>query len=161
MTSVSRPASTSCPGRKRTVQHLARAVLSRPGRKSPIPPQPPLASWLPGADAAPVIPIPPVLDTPAVVLVGILLGQGCDVVLDGSSVHTVEPEAADALARLLDRLVRTGGRVVLHGVSPVVRGRLAGHELSAFIAAPGVVARDEAVLTCPFLEGTGFRPSPR
>jgi anti-anti-sigma regulatory factor len=127
----------------------------------PIHPEPQAADRPPGADAPPVIPLPPVLDTPAVVLVGLLLGQGCDVVLDGSSVHAVELEGADALARLLDRLARTGGRSVLRGASPAVRARLAGHELSAFLAAAGVGERDEAVLTCPFLEGTGFSPSPR
>jgi hypothetical protein len=127
----------------------------------PIPSEPPAADWPPGADAPPVIPLPPVLDTPAVVLVGLLLGRGCDVVLDGSSVHTVELEGAEALARLLDRLARTGGRSVLRGASPAVRARLAGIAPRAFVTAPDIGERDEAVLTCPFLEGTGFRPSPR
>jgi hypothetical protein len=127
----------------------------------PIAHQPTALDCPPDVDGSPVIPLPPVLDTPAVVLVGMLMGYGCDVVLDASSVHTVEMEAADGLARLLDRRVRTGGRVVLRGASPAVRVRLAQHALRAFMAAPDLVERDEAALTCTFLDATGFLPSPR
>jgi hypothetical protein len=105
---------------------------------------------------AAVIPLPPVVDTPAVVLLGMLVGGARPVVLDASAVREVQPTAAP----LLDSLLRSVRTARMAGASAALRRRYAGQPLAAWFAAPEP-ADDELLFVCPDRDETGFTPSPR
>lgn len=107
-----------------------------------------------------VIPLPPVVDTPAVVLAGLLTGGGRPVVLDAGAVREIEPPAVPLLEALMRSVQAAGAPARIAGLSPVLRRRFAGHPLARWIseaAFPG----DEQIFVCPDRDELGFSPSLR
>lgn len=109
-------------------------------------------------DAA-VLPLPPVVDTPAVVLAGLLGGGGRALVLDASAVREVQPEAEPLLEALLHAKRRAGSPARIVGASPALRRRLEDHPLASYLS--NDASGDEMMFVCPDRDGPGFRPSPR
>jgi hypothetical protein len=115
-------------------------------------------------DEVPALPLPPVVDTQAVVLAGLLAGGTRPLLLDAAVVREIRPAAAAMLLALLraKRTARVDARIV--AAPPALRRRWAGRPLAAFfIADPdGVVTYGaEALFVCPDREGLGFAPSER
>lgn len=107
-----------------------------------------------------VIPLPPVVDTPAVVLLGMLVGGARPVVLDASAVREVQPTAAPLLDSLLRSVRAAGAPARMAGASAALRRRHAGQPLAAWFAAQEPTD-DELLFVCPDRDETGFTPSPR
>lgn len=112
-----------------------------------------------GAEDAMVLPLPPVVDTPAVVLLG-LLGGGCrPLVLDAAELREVQPTAAPLLEALLRATREAGFPARIVGATPALRRALAGSHLAAWLAdAPEA---DEHIFVCPDRDALGFQPSLR
>ena len=112
-----------------------------------------------GADDAMVLPLPPVIDTPAVVLLG-MLGGGCrGLVLDAAELREVQPTAAPLLEALLRATREAGFPARIVGAPPALRRALAGSHLGAYLAdAPET---DEHIFVCPDRDTLGFQPSLR
>jgi anti-anti-sigma regulatory factor len=111
-----------------------------------------------GADEMeiPVLPLPEVVDTPAVVFAGLLGGGPRPLVLDASAVRVLEPAAARLLVSLLRAKRDAGARAYIRGASEALRGRFRTHELAAWFVEPV-----EALFVCPDRDDLGFTPSQR
>jgi hypothetical protein len=101
--------------------------------------------------------LPEVVDSAAVVLLGLLAGGGRPVVLDASRVRTLEPSAAPLLLSLLRSTRAVGYEARITGASPRLRSEHPA--LALFFAAD--VAEDEFLFLAPDLDGAGFAPSSR
>jgi ABC-type transporter Mla MlaB component len=112
-----------------------------------------------GTSEAAALPLPEVVDTPAVVLAGLLAGGARPLVLDASAVREVQAAAVPLLASFLRAKhdARAEARIV--GASRALRARLADTELAPWLdeASAGV----EAFLVCPDRDELGFSPSLR
>ena len=104
------------------------------------------------------IPLPPVVDTPTVVLLAMLVGGPRPVLLDASPVREIEAPAAPLLESLLRSLADAGTPPRVTGASAALRRRWRGHPLAAWLAAAPRPA-DEALFTCPDRDEIGFAPS--
>jgi len=111
------------------------------------------------ADELPSLPLPEIVDTPAVVFVGLLGGGTRPLVLDASAVREVEPTAARLLLSLLEAKRDAGVAARIQGASPALRRRFHAHDLAPFFADPAPAG--EALFVCPDRDGLGFSPSPR
>lgn len=117
---------------------------------------------LDGSDEIPALPLPRVVDTQAVVLAGLLAGGPRPLVLDGSGIREIHPNAAAMLLALLRAKHAAGVAARIVAAPPALRGRWAGHPLAAFFAAEVEAANAaEALFVCPDREGLGFAPSER
>jgi hypothetical protein len=105
------------------------------------------------------LPLPEVVDTPAVVFAGLLGGGLRPVVLDAQAVREVEPTAARLLVSFLRAKRDAGITARIQGASPALRRRFTGHPLASYFA--GAAPADEALFICPDREDLGFSPSPR
>ena len=111
------------------------------------------------AEEVPLLPLPPVVDTPAVVLLGMLCGGGRALVLDASAVREVEPTAEPLLEALLRATRHAGLPAHLVGAGAQLRRAFEGRPLAAFFAdAPSA---DEQLFVCPDRDAPGFQPSLR
>lgn len=108
------------------------------------------------ADDLPVLPLPKVVDTPAVVFVGLLSGGTRPLVLDARAVREVQPSAAPLLVSLLRAKRDAGVPARIEGASAAVLG-VAG--LAEY--ATGATRGDEALFVCPDRDALGFSPSLR
>ena len=108
------------------------------------------------ADDVPVLPLPRVVDTPAVVFVGLLSGGMRPLVLDARAVREVQPTAAPLLVSLLRAKREAGVPARIEGATAAVL-RVAGLAEYATSAARG----DESLFVCPDRDVVGFSPSPR
>jgi len=111
------------------------------------------------ADELPTLPLPEIVDTPAVVFVGLLGGGTRPLVLDASAVREVEPAAARLLLSLLEAKRDAGVEARIRGASPALRRRFHAHDLAPFFADPAPAG--EALFVCPDRDDLGFSPSPR
>ena len=111
------------------------------------------------ADELPLLPLPEIVDTPAVVFVGLLGGGTRPLVLDASAVREVEPAAARMLLSLLEAKRDAGVEARIHGASAALRRRFHAHDLAPFFADPAPAG--EALFVCPDRDVLGFSPSPR
>jgi hypothetical protein len=111
------------------------------------------------AEEVPLLPLPPVVDTPAVVLLGMLCGGGRPLVLDASAVREVEPTAEPLLEALLRATRHAGLPACILGAGPALRRAFAGRPLAAFLAA--APPADEQLFVCPDRDAPGFQPSLR
>jgi len=112
-----------------------------------------------GTSEAMLLPLPPVVDTPAVVMLGLLAGGRRPLLLDASAVREVQGTAAPMLESLL-RVTRAAGFPArLIGASAPLRRALEGHPLAAYFADAG--APDDQLFLCPDRDEPGFRPSLR
>jgi hypothetical protein len=112
------------------------------------------------ADESPVLPLPEVVDTPAVVFAGLLAGGRRPLVLDAASVREIEPPAAPLLATLLRAKRDAGAEARIANASATLRRRWERHALGAFFAGtetPGI----DSMFTCPDRDELGFSPSLR
>jgi hypothetical protein len=107
-----------------------------------------------------VIPLPPVVDTPAVVLLAMLVGGVRPVVLDASAVREVHDAAAPLLDSLLRSLVEAGATARVTGAGAALRRRWRGHARADWLAA-GPWRGDDALFVCPDRDEPGFAPSLR
>lgn len=115
-------------------------------------------------DEVPALPLPPVVDTQAVVLAGLLAGGTRPLVLDAANVREIRPAAAGMLLALLRAKRSAGVDARIVAASPVLRRRWAGHPLAPFFVADAGGAATygaEALFVCPDREGLGFAPSER
>jgi len=111
------------------------------------------------ADELPELPLPEVVDSRAVVLVGLLSGGPRPLVLDASEVREIDPAAGPMLLSLL-RAKRDAGMVArIRGASDALRRRYAGHPLAPYLAE--AVPVGDALFVCPDRDDLGFTPSPR
>jgi anti-anti-sigma regulatory factor len=111
------------------------------------------------ADETDVLPLPPLLDTRAVVLAGMLAGGMRPLLLDATAVTEVEERAVPLLLALLRVKQAAGLGALLLNVSPRLREALRGSELE-----PWLEARQdppEVFLTCPDRDGPGYLHSER
>lgn len=108
----------------------------------------------------PLLPLPEVVDTPAVVLVGLLGGGTRPLVLDASAVREIEPAAAPLLAGLLRAKREAGIDARIAHASAALRARWARHALARYFA-DGEARSGEALFTCPDRDELGFSPSHR
>jgi hypothetical protein len=108
------------------------------------------------ADELPVLPLPKVVDTPAVVFVGLLSGGTRPLVLDARAVREVQATAAPLLVSLLRAKREAGVPARIEGATAAVL-RFAGLAEYAATAASG----DESFFVCPDRDVVGFSPSPR
>ena len=106
-----------------------------------------------------VLPLPALLDTPAVVLAGFLAGHGRPVLLDGAAVREVQATALPLLETLLREARDAGLPARIVGASSALRRRLEGHPLAAYLG--GGAADEEALFVCPDRDEVGFQPSLR
>ena len=106
-----------------------------------------------------LLPLPPVVDTPAVVLAGLLAGSGRPVVLDAARVREVRPTAAPLLEALLRSARDAGLPARIVHASAALRRRLHGHPLAAWLAPEPL--DDESLFVCPDRDELGFAPSLR
>jgi len=104
----------------------------------------------------PVLPLPEVVDTPAVVFAGLLGGGPRPLVLDASAVRVLEPAAARLLVSLLRAKTDAGAQACVRGASEALRSRFRSHELAAWFAEPA-----DALFVCPDRDDLGFTPSRR
>ena len=111
------------------------------------------------ADELPLLPLPEIVDTPAVVFVGLLGGGTRPLVLDASAVREVEPAAARMLLSLLEAKRDAGVAARIQGASAALRRRFHAHDLAPFFADPAPAG--EALFVCPDRDVLGFSPSPR
>jgi anti-anti-sigma regulatory factor len=110
-----------------------------------------------GTSEAMLLPLPPVVDTPAVVMLGLLAGGRRPLLLDASAVREVQGTAAPMLESLL-RVTRAAGfpaRMI--GTSAALRRAFDGHPLAAYFA--DAAAPDEQLFICPDRDEPGFQPS--
>lgn len=114
---------------------------------------------LDGVDHSPALPLPEVVDTPAVVLAAMLGGGTRPLVLDASAVREVQANAAPLLLALLRAKRDVGVEARIIGAGPALCRRLDGHPLAAFIDDEGLGA--EALFICPDRDELGFSPSLR
>ena len=110
----------------------------------------------PRGKSAIVVPLPPVVDTQAVLLLGMVVGAARPVVLDAAAVREVEPTAAV----LLESLLRTAANVRVANAPDALRRGLQGRPLAAFFT-PALPADDELMFVCPDRDELGFQPSLR
>lgn len=108
-----------------------------------------------------VLPLPPVVDSPAVVLLHLLLGAGRPVVLDAGAVREVEPEAAGLLEAVLRSAREAGVPVRVENAGAGVRRQLAGHPLLRWLDDDLPAWGDETLFVCPDRDALGFQPSLR
>jgi hypothetical protein len=101
--------------------------------------------------------LPPVVDTPAVVLLGLLAGAGRPVVLDAARVREIEPAAAPLLASLLRATRAVGYPASIVGAAPALRA--ANASLAPFFDPSP--RGDDLLFLAPDLDETGFLPSAR
>jgi hypothetical protein len=112
-----------------------------------------------GEDAR-VLPLPPVLDTPAVALLHLLAGRMRPVVLDAAELREVRPDALRLLEALFPTFGADGSVARIVNLGRTVRGQLRGSPLLA--AATGRAwSDDDGLFTSPDLDDTGFVPSER
>ena len=111
------------------------------------------------SDELPSLPLPEVVDTPAVVFVGLLGGGTRPLVLDASAVREVEPAAARLLLSLLEAKRDAGVAARIQGASAALRRRFHAHDLGPYFTDPAPAG--EALFVCPDRDGLGFSPSPR
>lgn len=112
--------------------------------------------------AVPPLPLPDVVDTPAVVLTGLLAGGTRPLVIDAVRVRDIHPAAAQMLLSLLRAKRDAGAEARIIAATPGLRRRLAAHPLAAFFSdAPAAGGSAEALFTCPDREELGFLPSAR
>jgi hypothetical protein len=111
------------------------------------------------ADEVPVLTLPEVVDTPAVVFAGMLGGGPRPLVLDASAVRELEPAAARLLVSLLRAKRDAGAAASIRGVSAALRRRFQAHPLAPFFA--GAAPADDALFVCPDRDELGFIPSAR
>jgi len=111
-------------------------------------------------DEVPSLPLPEVVDTPAVVLAGMLAGGRRPLVLDASAVREVQPAAAPLLVALLRAKRDAGGTAHIAHASAALRRRWARHALAAWFAADEAQG-GESLFTCPDRDELGFSPSYR
>jgi hypothetical protein len=110
----------------------------------------------------PPLPLPDVVDTPAVVLTGLLAGGTRPLVIDAARVREINPAAAQMLLSLLRAKRDAGADARIIAASPALRRRLAAHPLAAFLDDAAAVAYGaEALFICPDREELGFSPSAR
>jgi hypothetical protein len=110
----------------------------------------------------PALPLPEVVDTPAVVLAGMLSGGTRPLVLDAASVREIHPTAAPMLLALLRAKREAGVESRIVAAAPALHRRWAAHPLAAFFAAPRPSTYGaEALFICPDREEIGFSPSAR
>jgi len=110
----------------------------------------------------PALPLPEVVDSPAVVLAAMLAGGTRPLVLDAARVREIQPAAASMLLALLraKRDAEVDARIT--GATPALRRRWAGRPLAAFFAEGAEPALGaEALFICPDREEIGFSPSAR
>lgn len=111
-----------------------------------------------GTSEAMLLPLPAVVDTPAVVLLGLLAGGRRPLLLDASAVREVQGTAAPMLESLL-RITRAAGLPArLVGAPAALRRAFEGHPLAAYFAD---AAPDEQLFVCPDRDEVGFQPSLR
>ncbi len=104
-----------------------------------------------------LLPLPPVVDTPAVVLLGLLAGGRRPLLLDASGVREVQGTAAPMLESLL-RVTRAAGLPArMIGASATLRRAFDGHPLAAYLAEAAPL--DDALFICPDRDEPGFQPS--
>jgi hypothetical protein len=111
------------------------------------------------ADELPPLPLPEVVDTPAVVFVGLLGGGTRPLVLDASGVREVEPTAARLLLSLLEAKRDAGVEARIQGASAALRRRFHAHDLASYFA--DAAPAGEALFVCPDRDDLGFIPSSR
>ena len=111
------------------------------------------------ADESPVLPLPEVVDTPAVVFAGLLAGGTRPLVLDASAVREVQPTAAPLLAALLRAKRDAGVEARIANASAALRRRWERHALGAYFG--GEPHGAESMFTCPDRDELGFSPSLR
>jgi hypothetical protein len=110
-------------------------------------------------DELPPLPLPAVVNAPAVVFVGLLAGGTRPLVLDASGVREVEPAAARMLLSLLEAKRDAGVEARIQGASAALRRRFHAHDLAPFFADASPAG--EALFVCPDRDELGFSPSPR
>ena len=110
-------------------------------------------------DDVPVVPLPEVVDTAAVVLTGMLAGGTRPLVLDASAVRQVQPKAAPLLASLLQAKRNAGVEARIAHASPALRERWHRHALAAYFD-DDARGRD-SIFICPDRDELGFTPSLR
>ena len=106
-------------------------------------------------DEAPVLPLPALLDTPTVVLAGLLSGGTRPLILDASAVREVDAAAAGLLASLLRAKRDAGVEARIVGARGAI---VRGGPLAPFVE-HGPAA--EAIFICPDRDELGFTPSAR
>jgi len=112
-----------------------------------------------GTSEAMLLPLPPVVDTPAVVMLGLLAGGRRPLLLDATAVREVQGTAAPMLESLL-RVTRAAGfpaRMI--GASASLRRAFDGHPLAAYFTE--AAAPDDQLFICPDRDEPGFQPSLR
>ncbi len=107
----------------------------------------------------PEIPLPPVVDTPTVVLLAMLVAGPRPVALDASAVREVEEGAAALLESLLCSLDEAGTPARVEGASASLRRRWRGHPLGDRMIPAAAWSGDEAMFICPDRDELGFAPS--
>jgi anti-anti-sigma regulatory factor len=106
----------------------------------------------------PELPLPPRVDTQAVVLAGMLCGGRRPLLLDASAVTEIEPRALPLLLALL-RMKREAGQAAwVRGPSAALRRVFAGTPLETYFSLPESA---DSFLLCPDRDGDGFLPSER
>jgi hypothetical protein len=116
------------------------------------------------AGEVPALPLPEVVDTPAVVLTGLLAGGTRPLVLDAANVREIHETAAAMLLALLRAKRDAGADARINSASPALRRRWAGHPLAAFLSGEPHRPADqdaEALFICPDRDELGFSPSLR
>lgn len=108
----------------------------------------------------PPLPLPEVVDTPTVVLAGLLAGGTRPLVLDASRVREVHPPAAPLLAALLRSKREAGVEARISGATALLRRRWARHALAAYFD-DREMHGSEAIFVCPDRDELGFSPSLR
>lgn len=111
----------------------------------------------PGEDAA-LLPLPAVVDTQAVVLIGLLGGGRRPLLLDASAVREVQPAAAPLLEALLRCSREAGYPARLLCADAALRAAFYDHPLAAYLAD---AAEDEEAVFIRDRDELGFRPSLR
>ncbi len=118
-----------------------------------------LSDTLVDDDEIPAVPLPEVVDTPAVVLAGMLAGGTRPLVLDASRAREIHPTAAPLLASLLRAKRDAGVEARIAHASAALRRRWARHALAAYFA--DEAQGPESIFTCPDRDQLGFSPSLR
>jgi hypothetical protein len=105
-----------------------------------------------------VLPLPPVLDTPAVALLHMLSGRLRPVVLDAAELREVRPEALRLLERLFATFGADGSEARIVNLGRAARAQMRGSPLLAH-ATGRAWSDDDVLFTSPDLDDTGFVPS--
>ena len=111
------------------------------------------------ADPA-VIPLPPVILTSDVVLLGFLLARGTPVLLDAAEVTDIEPAAEPMLEAVLLAAREADVDVRVVRADARLRERYAASPIAPYLDS-GVFADDEALFLAPERDAAGFLPSLR